>query len=168
MSIKKTAFFLVGNYGVGKSTLIYDEVISQAGIFIETMKNVYVIGKSIIGADSLSSLSKDDVMRDLINNKDKNIVIAGNYYAATKDVKILFPHFKCVIIYLKTPFKDNAKRIKMRGNTINIETYNQKLKGHFSLMKNCKSLAKIYIVDNSRSKQQVKSEYLKIIANEKG
>lgn len=166
--MRNTAFFIVGNYGVGKSTLIKSKVISKQGIFLEVSENLYVLGKSIAGADSLSSTKKVDVMNDVVKNNDKNIIITGNYYAQIKDIEQLQPYYNCVIIYLKTSFKENALRIKKRGKQINVKTYNMKLKSHFNLMKKCNHIATIHILDNDRVFQEVKSDLTKIIANEKG
>ncbi len=165
---KKTIFMLVGNFGVGKSTLIKEPVLDTDGILLKTDDNMWVLGKTIIGADSLSSLSKKDVIDGLKNHTDKNIIITGNFYCAQKDVVELSVNFKIVIIYLKTSFVENVRRIAMRGKTINVSTYNSKLKLHYNMMKKTKHLAKIHVIDNDRAFSEVKLDITEILQDEQG
>jgi len=159
--------FLVGNYGVGKSTIINEPILKKEGILLMIRPNLYVLGNSISGADSLSSMLKSNVINIIKSSTDKNIIIAGNYYCQIKDVKELSKYFKVSIVYLETTFENNAKRIAMRGKLINIETYNSKLKSHISLIKNTKGFAKVYIIDNNGPIENVKKEFYKIAEDEK-
>lgn len=160
---KCKAIFLVGNYGVGKSSIINETVISRDGLFLKIRENTYVLGKTIVGADSLSSHKKSSVMSEVIRNKTKNIIIAGNYYCQISDIKMLSIHFDVVLIYLKTSFENNMKRILERGKLINIDTYNAKLKQHASLIKNTKGYRKLHIIDNDKSIECVKKEFFRLI-----
>lgn len=166
MSAKNKAFFLVGNYGCGKSSIINENVTRQDNIFLEIRPNVWVVGKHIRGADSLSESSKENVLKTIIENKDKNVVIVGNYYCQIKDIEILNKHFNVVLVYLKTSFEHNAKRIAERGKLINIDTYNSKLKYHISLISKTNGLRKLYIIDNNQPLKQTKQEFFNIIENE--
>ena len=159
-------FFLVGNYGVGKSSIIKEPIISKKKNLLEIRKNLFVLGEDISGADSLSSQPKDKVIRGLLSNTDKNIIIAGIYYTTIKDIKLLSKYFNITLIYLETSFIENAKRIAQRGKVINIDTYNSKVKSHISLIKNTKGMRKIFIIDNNRPLDEVKEEVYKIIENE--
>ena len=159
-------FFLVGNYGVGKSSIIKEPIISKRKNLLEIRKNLFVLGEDISGADSLSSQPKDKVIRGLLSNTDKNIIIAGIYYTTIKDIKLLSKYFNITLIYLETSFIENAKRIAQRGKVINIDTYNSKVKSHISLIKNTKGMRKIFIIDNNRPLDEVKEEVYKIIENE--
>ena len=159
-------FFLVGNYGVGKSSIIKEPIISKKKNLLEIRKNLFVLGEDISGADSLSSQPKDKVIRGLLSNTDKNIIIAGIYYTTIKDIKLLSKYFNITLIYLETSFIENAKRIAQRGKVINIDTYNSKVKSHISLIKNTKGMRKIFIIDNNRPLDEVKDEVYKIIENE--
>jgi|694.fasta_scaffold108421_3 dephospho-CoA kinase len=164
MSIaKKKIFFIVGNYGVGKSTLIDQPILSQTKMFLEIRNNVYVLGNKIIGADSLSAFKKEYVLKEIKRNTDKNILIAGNYYCQIKDFEELRSYFDLVLCYLKTDFENNLKRISQRGKTINVATYNNKLKNHISLIKKTNGIRKLYIIDNNRTIQEVKDEFYKIL-----
>jgi dephospho-CoA kinase len=164
MSIaKKKVFFIVGNYGVGKSTLIEEPILSRTSMFLEIRNNVYVLGTKIRGADSLCYHKKEDVLNEIKRNTDKNILIAGNYYCQIKDFEELRPYFDLVLYYLKTDFENNLKRISQRGKTINVATYNNKLKNHISLIKKTNGMRKLYIIDNNRSIQEVKDEFYKIL-----
>tara|TARA_R110002153_G_scaffold17292_3_gene59993 strand:+ start:4722 stop:5231 length:510 start_codon:yes stop_codon:yes gene_type:complete len=163
---KKTAFMLVGNYGVGKSTLIKEPVLDRQTILLKTHENIWVLGKTIIGADSLSSMKKEDVINELVKHTDKNIIITGNYYSQQTDVIKLSEGFNVVIIYLKTSFAENVKRIAMRGKTINVSTYNSKLKLHYNMMVKTKHLAKIHVIDNDRAFTEVKQDITKILQDE--
>jgi len=165
---KKTAFMLVGNYGVGKSTLIKEPVLDRDGILLKTDDNLWVLGKTIIGADSLSSLSKKDVMEEVVRHTDKNIIITGNYYCQQTDVIKLSESFNVVIIYLKTSFVENVRRIAKRGKTINVSTYNSKLKLHYNMMKKTKHLAKVHVIDNDREFFEVKLDITEILQDEQG
>jgi shikimate kinase len=160
---KSKAIFLVGNYGVGKSTIIKEPVLKNDGIFLMIRDNLYVLGTNIRGADSLYSHNKAKVIEEVIQNKTKNIIITGNYYCQIKDIKELSVHFNVILVYLKTSFENNEKRILKRGKLINIDTYNSKLKGHISLINNTKGYRKLYIVDNNRDIESVKNEFYKII-----
>lgn len=159
-------FFLVGNYGVGKSSIIKEPIISKRKNLLEIRKNLFVLGEDISGADSLSSQPKEKVIRGLLSNTDKNIIIAGIYYTTIKDIKLLSKYFNITLIYLETSFIENAKRIAQRGKVINIDTYNSKVKSHISLIKNTKGMRKIFIIDNNRPLEEVKNEVYKIIEDE--
>lgn len=161
-----TIFYLVGNYGVGKSSIIKEPIISRKKNLLEIKENLFVLGEDISGADSLSSQTKEKVIRGLLSNTDKNIIIAGIYYTTIKDIKILSKYFNIVLLYLNTSFVENAKRIAERGKLINIETYNSKIKSHLSLIKNTKGLRKLFIIDNNRPLNEVKEEVYKIIKDE--
>lgn len=161
------AFFIVGNFGVGKSTSIEYPVIETDDIFLKINENLFVVGIHIRGADSLCIYKKEDVMKKILQNKDKNLIIVGNYYCQIKDFLLLKNHFNLHLIYLNTTFEKNAHRIAKRGKEININTFNEKLKRHISLIRNVKNIAKIHIIDNNRSIEEVKPEILKILKDEK-
>ena len=163
----KTIFYIVGNYGVGKSTIIKEPILTKEDLFMEIRENVWVLGKEINGADSLSSLDKESVLMRILDNKEKNIIVAGIYYSTIKDIKFFSKHFKVVIIYLNTSFENNAKRIAERGKHINIDTYNSKLRANKSLITSTKGHRKVYIIDNNKPINEVKEEVYKIIDNEK-
>ena len=165
-SSKKKVFFIVGNYGVGKSTLLENPVISKKSIFLEIKENIYVLGNKICGADSLSMYKKEDVIKEVKKHTDKNILIAGNYYSQIKDFEELQPYFDLVLCYLKTDFQNNLERISKRGKTINVATYNTKLKNQISLIKKTNGMRKLYIIDNNRSIQEVRDEFYKILNTE--
>lgn len=158
--------FLVGNYGVGKSSIIKEEVISKQEFLLQIRPNLFVLGDNISGADSLSPYPKNKVLKTLLNHRDKNIIIAGIYYTTMKDILFLSKYFDIILFYLKTSFEENAKRIALRGKIINIDTYNSKLKSHLSLIKNTKGLRKLFIIDNNRPLTEVKEEIYKIIEDE--
>jgi dephospho-CoA kinase len=158
--------FLVGNYGVGKSSIIKEPILSQNKNLIQIKQNLYVLGRDICGADSLSSEKKSSVLREIITNRDKNIIIAGIYYTTIKDIKFLSQYFDIVLLYLNTSFEENAKRIALRGKQINIDTYNAKLTSQLSLIKNTKGYRKLFIIDNNKPLDIVKDEVYKIIENE--
>jgi len=159
-------FFIVGNYGVGKSTVIKEPIISQEGLFIKIKPNLYVLGTDICGADSLSTYKKAFVMRQVLRNKDKNIIITGNYYTQQTDILQLYGHFNLVLIYLDTSFKENAKRIAYRDKVINIDTYNSKLKLHHALIKKTKGYRKLFVIDNDQPAAEVKKHVFNIINDE--
>lgn len=163
---KNTLFMLIGNYGVGKSTLIDEPIISKEGIFIEIRHKTFVLGNNICGADSLSALRKESVLNVLKTTKGKNVVMTGNYYCQIRDVTELVPYYKIIIVYLQTSFENNAERIRQRGALINIKTYNMKLKSHISMIKQTKKYAKVYILDNNRTISEVKTDFYKIVADE--
>lgn len=166
MSVKNKAFFLVGNYGCGKSSIIKETVTRQESIFLEIRPNLWVVGTQINGADSLSQFAKENVLKTIIENKDKNVIIAGNYYCQIKDIEILSKHFSVVLVYLKTTFENNAKRIAERGKLINVDTFNNKLKNHISMISKTNGLRKLYIIDNNQELKQTKQEFFNITENE--
>lgn len=166
MSSKNKAFFLVGNYGCGKSSIINENITRKENIFLEIRHNVWVVGTQINGADSLSQFAKESVLKTIIENKTKNVIIAGNYYCQIKDIEILSKHFNVVLVYLKTTFENNAKRIAERGKLINVDTFNSKLKGHISMINKTNGLRKLYIIDNNQELNQTKQEFFNIVENE--
>lgn len=159
------AVFLVGNFGVGKSSIINLPVLEKKNILLHVGKNNWVLGKTIIGADSIAKYEKSKVF-DFINaNSDKNIIIAGIYYSQYNDFIRAKQSHTPVAVYLKTSFENNAKRIAKRGNIINPNTYTAKLKDHASLMKRLKGIAHRYVLDNNRELEQVKSEFWQLVEN---
>jgi dephospho-CoA kinase len=162
----KNIFFIIGNYGVGKSTNIRYEIIKKETIFLEIFNNVWILGETTEGADTLSKYKKEDIINKVVENKTKNIIITGNYYCQYVDYEKLAKHFNLKTIYLKTDFVTNANRIAKRGKNINVETYNQKLKSHLSLLNKVKKMSKIFIVDNNKDIEIVKPFIKKIILNE--
>ena len=158
--------FLIGNYGVGKSSIIKEPILSQTKNLIQIKENLYVLGKDICGADSLSGEKKSTIIREITTNTDKNIIIAGIYYTTIKDVKFFSKYFNVILIYLNTSFEENAKRIALRGKQINVDTYNAKLTSQLSLIKNTKGFRKLFIIDNDRPLNEVKQEVYKIIEDE--
>ena len=112
-------FFIIGNYGVGKSTCINYPIIKKENIFINIFNNVWILGENICGADSLSNYKKENIFNIILNNKDKNIIITGNYYCQYVDYIKLKNHFKIITIYLNTNYKNNALRIAKRNKNIN-------------------------------------------------
>lgn len=164
--IKSTIFYLVGNYGVGKSSIIKEPVLSKIDNLLQIKDNLYVLGEDINGADSLSKQPKEKVIRGLLSHTDKNIIIAGIYYTTIKDIVFLSKFFNIVLIYLKTSFYVNASRIAQRGKVINVDTYNSKINSHTSLIKKTRGLQKLFIIDNDRTLNEVKQEVYKIIEDE--
>lgn len=160
----KKAIFLVGNFGVGKSTLLNRQVISSVGIYQEIAENLYVLGKDTSGADTLSSFKKEDVIKDIISNKDKNIILCGIYYQQIIDVQRLKNFFEIVIVYLNTDYENNKKRIEARGKEINKKTFVQKNKHIKSFIKQSfMDCSEVFIIDNNKSKEEVKKEFNNII-----
>jgi gluconate kinase len=160
----KKILMLVGNYGVGKSSLINNKILdTKDELLLQISKRWWVLGTKINGADSVSSFNKQEVMRRIEKARVEGIIIAGNYYCSQTDVKRLARNNEVSIVYLHTNFENNAKRIAQRGGIINPTTYNQKLNAHVNLMKNSKSIAKIKILDNNRGLEQVKKDFNQIL-----
>mgnify|MGYP003131932493 CR=1 FL=1 len=160
----KKILMLVGNYGVGKSSLINNKILDvKDELLLQISKRWWVLGTKINGADSVSKFDKKEVMRRIEKARVEGIIIAGNYYCSQSDVKRLSKNNEVSIVYLHTNFVNNAQRIAQRGGNINPTTYNQKLNAHISLMKNCKTMAKIKILDNNRGLKEVKKDFDQIL-----
>jgi len=167
MSSKSKLFFLVGNFGVGKSSIIKEPELGRCGLLIGIRQNLWVLGTHICGADSLRGYKKTDVRASVVLNKDKNIIIAGVFYCAIIDVVIFSEFFDVVVIYLKTSFAKNAKRMANRdGAPISISMYNSRLKNQLSMIKKVKNIAKVYIIDNDKDLIETKKEFFNIVSNE--
>ena len=162
MSMKKIVM-LVGNFGVGKSTLIANQILDTDDIFLRISKGWWVLGTDICGADSVSKFNKSDVMKKVEAARQKGIIIAGNYYCSNKDVRELAKNNAVHIVYLNTSFENNAKRIAQRGGLINPTTYNQKLKSHTNLMRNNQGIATIHILDNNKGAKATRKSFEKIL-----
>jgi hypothetical protein len=157
------AVFLLGNFGVGKSSILDLPVLDKTNILLHVGNNNWVLGKSTIGADSLSGFDKSKVFDFIKQHPDKNIIIAGIYYSQYNDfIKIRQSH-KPVAVYLNTSYENNAKRIAKRGKLINPNTYTAKLKTHASLLKKLKGIATRYVLDNNRELEVVKSEFWQLV-----
>lgn len=162
--MKKKILMLVGNYGVGKSTLIKNKILAKYNdIFLQISKRWWVLGTNICGADSVSNFNKDDVMKKIEKARLKGIIITGNYYCTNSDVERLRKNNDVSIVYLHTNFNNNAKRIAQRGGIINPTTYNQKLTSHLNLLKNQKDFVKIRILDNNRGPELVRKDFEKLL-----
>jgi gluconate kinase len=155
--------FVVGNYGVGKSSMLHRPILERDDIFLRTSERYWVLGTDICGADSLSMYKKQEVMNKIKEAKQEGLLIAGSRYCQQKDIKELSRDNEVHLVYLKTSYMNNAARIAGRGKHINIDTYNQKLKEHISLMNKCRRYCKIYMIDNNRPLQEVKAEFDNII-----
>ena len=101
MSMKKIVM-LVGNFGVGKSTLIANQILDTDDIFLRISKGWWVLGTDICGADSVSKFNKSDVMKKVEAARQKGIIIAGNYYCSNKDVRELAKNNAVHIVYINT------------------------------------------------------------------
>ena len=162
--MRKKILMLVGNFGVGKSTLIKNKILDRVDdIFLQISKRWWVLGTNICGADSVSKFDKSEVMKKIERARLEGIIITGNYYCTNKDVERLCKNNDVSIVYLNTSFENNAKRIGQRGGIINPSTYNSKLKAHTNLMRNNKHRDKIRILDNNRGSKIVKSDFEKIL-----
>jgi gluconate kinase len=156
----KKILMLVGNFGVGKSSLINNKILDiKDEVLLQISKRWWVLGTTINGADSVSKFNKQDMMKKIEDARVEGIIIAGNYYCSLRDVKRLSKNNDVSIVYLNTTFTNNAKRIALRGGIINPTTYNQKLKAHISLMRNSKHIANIKILDNNRGLKAVKKDF---------
>ena len=156
-------FFLLGNYGVGKSSIIKKEIIDKQGFYLNVGNNVWVLGEKINGADSLSGIDKNVVYDSFAQNKDKNIIIAGIYYSGQIDVSIAKKTHIPVVIYLNTNYENNSLRIVSRGGLINVATYNSKLKIHYNLLKKLKGNCIRHILNNNRKLDAVKNDFWQIV-----
>ena len=164
VGVRKKILMLVGNFGVGKSTLINNKILDRVDdIFLQISKRWWVLGANIGGADSLSKFNKSEVIKKIEKARLEGIIITGNYYCSNKDVDILRRNNDVSIVYLNTSFENNAKRIGQRGGIINPNTYNAKLKLHANLMRNNKHKVKIKILDNNRGAIAVKKDFEKIL-----
>lgn len=159
----KKVVFLVGNFGVGKSTLISNKVLEVDDLFLRISEGWWVLGTDICGADSVSKFKKSEVMKKVEAARHKGIIIAGNYYCSHVDVRALAKNNAVHIVYLRTSFENNAKRIAQRGGLINPTTYNQKLKAHTNLMRNNQDVAHIHILDNNKGAKSTRSSFEKIL-----
>ncbi len=154
----------MGNYGVGKSTLIFDEILSQEKFILNCKNGWSIVGNTVDGADSLSSFSKTEIF-DTITKYQKNLIITGNYYCQIKDIERMVKTHKVAVVYLKTSFENNAFRIAKRGRAINVKTYNSKLTAAISALQKIKKIATVNIIDNNREKRVIKDEFFNYIQN---
>jgi gluconate kinase len=159
------AIFLCGNFGVGKSSIIDLPVLEKKEYLLHIGSNIWILGKKINGADSISNIDKESVFNYINENADKNIIIAGVYYTKYVDFLRIKKSHVPIIVYLKTSFENNAKRISKRGGIINPKTYIENLKNHLNLMKNLKGIAQRIVIDNNKSLEDVKSEFWNIAYN---
>lgn len=160
------AFILLGNFGVGKSTLIDYPIIETEDIFLRVFDNVWIVGLTSSGADSLSAMRKTDIFDTIKRHPEKHLILAGVYYSQQVDVYRLARTHRPVIIYLDTTYKNNALRIAARGKKINPKTHMQKIGLHINLMRKLKHVARIHIIDNNRPLDLVKIEVREIIEHE--
>jgi len=126
-----TVFFVIGNFGVGKSTLIEPWFGTVEGSTEYTCLSEYegieILGDRV-GADSLSKYKKADVLAEVIP-AGIDLVIAGIYYQKLIDIDRFEKTHKVVCIHLDCPEEVNRERVAQRGGKWNQTTYEGNLHG---------------------------------------
>lgn len=133
--------------GSGKSTILKKAKVISKSKYITHCEEFDILG-DIIGADSLSSYKKNDVIESLKNYKGKKLVIAGEYYSKQLDIdRFLNLGFKIYCVLLSVDREIIYNRILNRGNgqwkentyatnITNRVNFFKKFKGHKTILKN--------------------------------
>ena len=133
----KRVVFLLGSMGSGKSSLLaMANPIKQEG-FVLKCQEFGVLGKTLQGADSLSSHKKEEVINSL-KNYNGVIVAASQYYSKKIDV-IRFHNlgYEQICVFLIVSRSEVYRRVLKRGGgSWNEKTYETNLKSNISFYKN--------------------------------
>lgn len=164
----KHAVFLIGNFGIGKSTLIEPWFGTVPGSTIYTSLSEYegfeILGTSI-GADGLSKYKKADVFSGVLS-AGLNLIIAGVYYQQKIDIDRLKATHIVHCIYLNTSKEENMRRVAGRNGKWNEQTYLNKVGAVRVFMEKCLEEGHtVHEIDNDQLPSQTKQEFNDIMRN---
>lgn len=171
---------LLGNFGVGKSTILkklhdenglkepffcaIKESITSGGINTQ-LPNCYILGSNPIGADSISN-EKKEVARLKVADRNGNVFIAGVYYTSEVDFEY---YIRCglipVFVHLKNSKRENIARMKKRGGArFNEATWASNENKFVKLREYAdKRGLRFYTIDNDQQEQTVFEEFLEVM-----
>ncbi len=156
-------FAVIGNFGVGKTSVLsyYNHKKTDEPYFTDCEGFLMLGGKH--GADSMGKYYPKNYTLDVIlpAKKDRSIVIHSMFYNGVKDLiaykKTHEPH----LIYLKTSFETNVRRMHGRSKNVpDAQDYNAFERSTEKLIFACKNLLDIPVVtvDNNRELSVVAQE----------
>lgn len=166
---KNDVVFVIGNFGVGKSTLIRPWFGTVEGSTPYTCLSEYdgweILG-SDIGADSLSKYKKADVLAGVMN-AGIDLIVAGIYYQKLVDIDRFKETHNIHCIYLKTSKETNMARVAGRGGKWNEDTYKCNSTNVKSFVKKIEEGEghECYYVNNEKPKEELSGLFGRILAN---
>lgn len=132
-------FFIIGNFGVGKSTLIEPWFGTVPGstpyTCLSEYEGVEILGDRV-GADSLSKYKKADVLASVIP-AEIDLIIAGIYYQKLIDIDRFEATHNIHCIHLDVSEEVNRARVAGRGGKWNQTTYEGNIHGIKRFMDIC-------------------------------
>jgi len=165
----KRVMFIIGNFGIGKSTLIepwFGNVPGNCSMSVLSNYEDWEILGTSIGADGLSKYKKAEVFSEALSS-GLNFIVAGVYYQQKVDIdRFVEAGYDVYCTYLDTPKYINKARVAGRNGKWNENTYQNKVGAVRVFMEKCEAEGHpIYKIDNSRLKKEVREEFDDIMEN---
>lgn len=162
-----TVFVLLGNFGVGKTSICNKEMVEFSKIEWAYLgyKNLYNLG-GFAGYDALSKYRLEHVVRAM--DIGKNYLVHGVYFSSGANMqRLLDKGFKVHVIVLNTSRQANMDRIASRGGKWVESTYESYKKRQDKIVAGkLGQNIKVTIIDNDRWLDDVKKDVWEIIASE--
>lgn len=167
---KPIVFFLLGSFGVGKTSLVCSRPHND---FNREFSEVYGMlspgGKR--GTDSLNSMgiNKLKFYREVLQPYiGRDFLVHGVFYSSKTDFMAFARTHRIVAIELETSEYNNRQRIFQRGGKWNPETYLNSLKSKGKKKEFVRFLGGThYLIDNNQPFDQVKTRFWEIIDRER-
>lgn len=125
--MKKHIFLVLGNIGVGKTTVCNKYPVTPISLVspnlckVAAFNNLYSLGRGWLGADSLLQ-NKTEVFADLQHHTDKNILIHGVIYSMVVDVARYASTHHLHVLSLELSQATNVARLRGRNPNFKEET----------------------------------------------
>lgn len=155
-----TIFLIVGNFGVGKTSLVKGSG-KQAGYFYNLQNGFKLFGGSR-GADDIRGGKK--LALEALKNEKGNIIVTGVFYQKQIDIIRYKINHNLNVIFLLTEKKTNRQRQEKRGGKFNERNWATMHNAINSLKKFCvKQNVNFIEIDNNREIEVVRSELFEYI-----
>lgn len=145
---KPPLIWLMGSFGVGKSSIIEQPGEQVSPMFWKTDAGYTVFGDRA-GADALSRFTKNEAHAEL-NRHTVPMIVTGVFYSSVVDLAVLQRSHDVHALFLKTSKANNRKRIQIRGGKFNEQTWasnNTKFNNLFTVFQ---PLIPCIIIDNDQ------------------
>lgn|SRR3990167_8873955 len=159
----KNIFLILGNFGVGKTAVCkycpHEETTEP--IWTECNGILMLGGK--LGADSINGkgFKKEFIINKAIpEKKNRNIIIHSVFYSSNVDIDRYRKTHNLTVIYLKTSYEENFKRMFQRkGKELPLDDFEKFEQGVEKFLFLCKQVGvECKIVDNDRALDEVATE----------
>ncbi len=162
---KNRLYVLVGNFGVGKTSIVNYYPHSFFNEFFTQVNGLLSVGGKN-GCDALSAHSKEEVFNMIKEAKEHRLLVHGIYYMGKIDLLRYRKTHNPLVIFLRTDKETNGLRIIERGKRINEDTWYQKEIGNKNLLQFCvDEKINFRVVDNNKPLEEVAKQVWGIISS---